>query len=69
MPSPNLPRLNLKRPCQKVSHQLDTLQDAYLGRTPTTPLKIAMKCLLDLSADKPHFGRKSIIRMGFVVTD
>ena len=69
MPSPNLPRLNLKRPCQKESHQLDTLQDAYLGRTPTTPLKIAMKCLLDLSADKPHFGRKSIIRMGFVVTD
>jgi hypothetical protein len=28
---------------QKVSHRVYTLQDAYLGRTPTTPLKNAMQ--------------------------
>lgn len=29
------------RPCQEESHQVHTFQDAYLGRTLTTPLKNA----------------------------
>lgn len=38
----HLPSFNL-RPCQKKSHLVYALENAYLGRTPTTPLKNAIE--------------------------